>query len=54
VPENDFYLDPWIPYINIGTDHDGRSHYEEGVSASPQGARVITEGFQRIFSQINS
>jgi hypothetical protein len=49
IPENDFYLDRWLPYFDIAHSRDGRRHYEETVSAGPQTARVISEGFDRIF-----
>jgi len=49
IPENDFYLHRWLPYINIG-ERNGRSHYEESVSAGRQTAKIISEGFEGIFA----
>jgi len=50
IPDNDFVLDPIVPYFNIGSV-DGRSYYEESVSAGPQAAGVFTEGFRTLFAK---
>ena len=53
IPENDFYLDRWLPYFDIAHSRGGRRHYEETVSAGPQTGRVISEGFFGMFSQLS-
>jgi len=52
IPDNDFHVDWFQPYLGIATDRLGRRHYEETVSAGPRTARVITENFQSIFEGI--
>ena len=52
IPENDFVLDPLLPYFNIGSDRNGKAHYEESVSPGPQAAKVFTEGFRALFEQV--
>ena len=54
LPENDFYLHTWFPYFNIAEDRLGRGHYEETVSAGPQTARLLSEGFDRIFKNVEA
>jgi len=52
IPDNDFYLNRWLPYFDQGTSRHGRRHYEETVSPGRQTARVISEGFDAIFVEV--
>lgn len=42
IPDNDFFLDSKLPYINNGKDNFDRSHYEEINSTGPDTARTFT------------
>jgi len=54
IPENDFLLHKWLPYILRADDRFERGHYEETNSAGPQTARVYTEAFCRLFGSIKA
>ncbi len=43
IPENDFFLNERLPYINAGKDKFDRNHYEETNSTGPDTARTILE-----------
>ena len=43
IPDNDFFLNEKLPYINSGNDRFGRNHYEETNSTGPDTARTILE-----------
>ena len=48
IPDNDFYLHEWLPYMNIPKDAFGREHYEETNSTGPGTARVILEAMDAL------
>ncbi|MBQ8210255.1 MAG: hypothetical protein IJZ35_06720 [Clostridia bacterium] len=50
IPENDFYLNPRMPYINSGNDRFDRNHYEETNSTGPETARTILDATDRLIS----
>ena len=52
IPDNDFHVDWFQPYLAGSTDGLGRGHYEETVSAGPRTAGVITETFRGMFEGI--
>ena len=52
IPDNDFLLHKWLPYILEGTDTAGREHYEETNSTGPQAAEVLTNAFGRLFESV--
>ena len=54
IPDNDFLLHKWLPYIVRPDDRFERGHYEETNSAGPQTARVLTEAFCRLFANIEA
>ncbi|MBQ8227989.1 MAG: hypothetical protein IJZ88_03150 [Clostridia bacterium] len=48
IPDNDFYLDAKMPYINSGNDKFGRNHYEETNSTGPETARTLLDAVEKI------
>ena len=52
IPDNDFHVDWFQPYLAGSADRLGRGHYEETVSAGPRTAGVITETFRGMFEGI--
>ena len=48
IPDNDFFLDPKLPYINGGHDKFDRNHYEETNSTGPETARTLLEATCRL------
>lgn len=52
IPDNDFYLDSKLPYINGGNDSLGRNHYEETNSTGPETARIILEAAEKLISSV--
>jgi len=52
IPDNDFYLHEWLPYMNIPKDAFGREHYEETNSTGPGTARAILEAMDGLISSV--
>lgn len=52
IPDNDFFLNPRLPYINSGNDRLGRNHYEETNSTGPQTARILLEATEKLISSV--
>jgi len=52
IPDNDFLVHKWLPYILECDDATGKGHYEETNSAGPQSAKVLTEAFHRLFDSV--
>lgn len=52
VPENDFYLDSKLPYINGGHDRFDRNHYEETNSTGPKTAQTLLESMDKLISSV--
>lgn len=50
IPDNDFYLHEWLPFMNIPKDSFGREHYEETNSTGPAAARVILESMNSLIT----
>jgi len=50
IPDNDFYLHEWLPYMNIPKDAFGREHYEETNSTGPGTARAILEAMDELIT----
>lgn len=52
IPDNDFYLDSKLPYINGGNDRFDRNHYEETNSTGPETARIILDAVDKLISSV--
>ena len=52
LPDNDFFLDSKLPYINGGKDKFDRSHYEETNSTGPDTARILLDACEKIISSV--
>ncbi len=52
IPDNDFYLNEKLPYINSGKDIFGRNHYEETNSTGPETARTILEAMNDLIKGV--
>jgi len=52
IPDNDFYLHEWLPYMNIPRDQFNREHYEETNSTGPATARIILEAMDSLVSSV--
>lgn len=48
IPDNDFFLDSKMPYIEKGKDRFDRDHYEETNSTGPETARTLLEAIEKI------
>ena len=48
IPDNDFFLDSRMPYINGGHDRFDRNHYEETNSTGPKTARALLEAMEHL------
>ena len=48
IPDNDFFLDSKLPYINGGHDKFDRNHYEETNSTGPNTARTLLEATEKL------
>jgi len=49
IPENDFYVHRFLPYVAQENDRLGRGHYEETVSAGPKTAGILLEKWQTVY-----
>lgn len=52
IPDNDFYLNEKLPYINSGKDRFHRNHYEETNSTGPDTARTILESINSLIRDV--
>lgn len=52
IPDNDYMLHEWLPYINIPKDSFGREHYEETNSTGPAAARAILEAMDSLIASV--
>lgn len=52
IPDNDFFLDSRLPYINGGNDHMDRNHYEETNSTGIKTARTILEATEKLIASV--
>ncbi|MEE0982107.1 MAG: hypothetical protein U0K91_10505 [Acutalibacteraceae bacterium] len=52
IPDNDFFLDSKLPYINGGHDKFDRNHYEETNTTGPETARTLLEATEKIIKSI--
>lgn len=50
IPDNDYMLHEWLPFMNIPKDSFGREHYEETNSTGPATARVILEAMDSLIT----
>lgn len=50
IPDNDYYVNLFLPYLVSDNDRLGRGHYEETVSTSPFTARLLLNEWQSIYS----
>ena len=50
IPDNDYMLHEWLPYMNIPKDSFGREHYEETNSTGPSTARVILDAMDSLIA----
>ena len=48
IPDNDFFLNSRMPYINKGKDRFDRDHYEETNSTGPETARTLLEATEKL------
>ena len=53
LPENDFYLHGWLPYLLGGRDRFDRNHYEETNSAGPETARLMSGAWKALLDEVN-
>lgn len=54
IPDNDFFLDRNLPYINSGKDIFGKGHYEETNSTGPKTARTILDAIECVIASSKS
>lgn len=52
IPDNDFFLDSKLPYINGGNDHMDRNHYEETNSTGVKTARAILDTMEKLIASV--
>lgn len=52
IPDNDFFLNSKMPYINKGKDRFDRDHYEETNSTGPKTARILLDATLKIIKSI--
>ena len=52
LPDNDFFLDSKLPYINGAHDHMDRNHYEETNSTGPKTARTLLDAMEKLISSV--
>lgn len=52
IPDNDFFLNSKMPYINKGKDRFDRDHYEETNSTGPRTARTLLDATLDIIRSI--
>lgn len=52
IPDNDFFLNERMPYINSGNDRFDRNHYEETNSTGPETARILLEATEKLISSV--
>ena len=52
IPDNDFFLNEKLPYINSGNDRFHRNHYEETNSTGPDTARTILESINSLIRDV--
>lgn len=52
IPDNDFFLNSKMPYINKGKDKFDRDHYEETNSTGPNTARTLLDATLKIIKSI--
>jgi hypothetical protein len=50
IPDNDYYVNRYLPYLVSDKDRFGKGHYEEGVSTSQFAARILLNGWQSIYN----
>lgn len=48
IPDNDFFLDSKLPYINGAHDRFDRNHYEETNSTGPKTARTLLDSMESL------
>ena len=52
IPDNDFFLDSKLPYINGGHDHMDRNHYEETNSTGIKTARALLDATAKLIDSV--
>ena len=52
LPENDFYVHRWLPYLMRGIDRFERNHYEETNSPGPKTARLMSEAWKALLDKV--
>ena len=52
LPDNDYVVHDWLPYVLEGVDRFGKGHYEETNSAGPRTAGVLTKGWQTLLDGV--
>ena len=52
IPDNDFFLNEKLPYIDSGKDRFGRNHYEETNSTGSDTARTILENINSLIRDV--
>ena len=52
IPDNDFFLNDGLPYINAGKDRFDRNHYEETNSTGRNTARIILEETDKLILSV--
>ena len=52
IPDNDFFLNSALPYINSGKDRFDRNHYEETNSTGPKTARTILDTMDNLIKSV--
>lgn len=52
IPDNDFFLNDKLPYIDSGKDIFGRNHYEETNSTGPDTARTILDAINDLIKGV--
>ncbi len=52
IPDNDFFLNEKLPYIESGKDRFGRNHYEETNSTGPDTARTILDSMNNLIKGV--
>ena len=52
IPDNDFFLNEQLPYINSGKDRFDRNHYEETNSTGPETARTLLDAINNLIKGV--
>jgi len=54
IPDNNYVLHPWLPYIASATDRFGHGHGDETSTLGPRAAGALTEAWARLLGGVEA